>query len=310
MAAMAACHGDRASVSPRIGASEPLMRGASGTGASAETAGPGSDVALTASPRSPLAAAFATLPPSIVEAAPWPLAWMGDQLTRAPDPVLNADCWKRLAAKVDGYYGVQLADPPEQAVVHLHLVHGHVGLDELRACRGPAAPRKEPKHPRVLIASDAGFFPVVFADLGGDWLLMVDGELAPILAVAEAMVAEPATASNRLADLVGMTAAEGWHALAIDVTGRSLGVPALGVRTEFTPSRDPGLPQGLVTVAVVFASADDARRALVAAEAGGVAGPALELARARGVVRVEGATVVYRGPVSEDLAREQWTFRP
>lgn len=231
--------------------------------------------------------------------------------------MFDAACWRALAARVDGYYAIDLLGAPERTVFHPHLIRGQIDLAALRKCRVPTPRRRESTHPRVLVASDSGFFPVVFADLGHGWLLMVDGEFGPTLAAAESLAAAAPSTANRLADVVGGSAAPGWRALAGDITSASLGVPALGARAEFTPSTAFSFnpPAGPVTVTVFFASVDDAQRALAAATA--TNGPldreavrdAVALARSLGEVRVDGATVVYRGPVNAALFDSAWLFQ-
>ena len=99
------------------------------------------------------------------------------------------------------------------------------------------------------------------------------------------------------------------------MTRASLGVPALGARAEFTPFTDLGPPSGPVTVTVFFASAADAQRALAATTASGgsidreAMGDVVALAGTLGEVRVDGATVVYRGPVSAALFDSLGLFR-
>lgn len=288
---------------------------ARGPAATAPRPSPPALEAVAAAPRSPLAEAFAQLPTAIVAAEPTPIGWLDDQLVTARAPVFAAACWRSLAATIDGYYAIDLRGAPERAVFHPHLIHGSIGLDALRRCRVSSPRHRGATHPRVLVASDAGFFPVVFADLGHGWLLMIDGELAPILAVAEALAAAAPSTANRLADVVGGAATPGWRALAGDGTSAWLGVPALGARAEFTPSPDLGPPAGPVTVTVFFASAADAQRALATATAPGgsidreTLRDAVALASTLGEVRVDGATVVYRGPVTAALFDSVGLFR-
>ncbi|MBP6849363.1 MAG: hypothetical protein KA201_36725, partial [Kofleriaceae bacterium] len=302
--AVVACGGERAR-EPAPRAAAPATRPAPAVG----------EAAAEPPPRSPLAPAFALLPTAIVAAEPTPIAWLNDQLVAAVAPVFDAACWRALAATIDGYYAIDLVGAPERVVFHPHLIHGQVELAALRACRVPAARRREATHARVLVASDGGFFPVVFADLGHGWFLMIDGEIAPILAAAEALAAAAPATANPLADLVGRSATPGWRALAGDVTRASLGVPALGARAEFTPFTGLGPPPGPVTVTVFFASAADAQRALAAATASGgsidreAVGDVVALAGTLGEVRVDGATVVYRGPVSAALFDSLGLFR-
>ena len=41
------------------------------------------------------------------------------------------------------------------------ILHGRLALDELRSCRAADEVRRRSSHPKVLIAAEAGFFPVV-----------------------------------------------------------------------------------------------------------------------------------------------------
>lgn len=247
---------------------------------------------------------FASLPRAIVMVAPRALGDLTAELVRSVDPVFEAACWSRLAAKVDGYYDVKLADSPELGVFQPAILHGRLALDELRSCRAADEVRRRSSHPKVLIAAEAGFFPVVFADLGHDWTLVISGELPLILPAAEALAAAPATEANPLAGLVGPSAAPGWRAIALDVTSELFGVPSIGVGAEFTPSPGDEPPQGPVTLTVRFESGDAARRALAAMSAPRTdlfdepVAESLRLARQLGTVAVVEDAVVYRGSVT------------
>ena len=268
---------------------------------------PVAEPAAPVAPRSAFAASFATLPRSIVAAEPGAIGLLTEELLRTPDPVFGAACWTQLAAKVDGYFDVDLAERPERGVLLPAVLHGDLELDALRRCRVPADRRREASHPAVLVAADAGFFPVVFVDLGHDWMLVLRGELAQILPAAEAIAAEPPTQAHPLARVVGPSAAPGWRALGLDVTSELLGVPSVGVRAEFTPRPGVEPPEGTVTLTVRFDSGDAARRALAATTTprpdllGDVVTESLRLARQLGAVAVEGDAVTYRGQVTPAL---------
>ncbi|MGE5180891.1 MAG: hypothetical protein ACM31C_02460 [Acidobacteriota bacterium] len=229
-------------------------------------------------------------------------------------PVFEAACWSAIASKLDGFYSVELASQPDGVVFHPSAVHGSATLEELRRCREAEDRRKESTNPNVLVARDSGFFPVVFADLGHGWMLVIDGELAPILAAAETMAAEPPTSTNALANAVGMKAEPGWRAVGLDVTSEVLGVPSIGVRADYTPAPALEPVTGPVTITVYFATTDDAKRALTAMATprddlfGDTPKRILETARRIGEVRVDGATVVYRGPITKELADSEQMF--
>ena len=301
---VAACQGQR-SKAPSSSGPEPAT----------SSAAPSPATAPAPPPRSPLADSFATLPLSIVVAEPEPISWFTDEMTYKVDPVFEAACWTAIAPKVDGYYSLELASQPDDTAMHSFAVHGHISLDELRRCRTPQEPRKESKNPKVLVARDSGFFPIVMTDVGNDWMLMIEGYLAPSLAAAEAIAGEPpAAGKNGLANIVGMKAEPGWRAVGLDMTSKVIGVPSIGVRADYTPTPSSEPLTGPVTLTVYFASADDAQRALTAMGTprddlfGDTPKRLLETARKVGDVRIVGASIVYRGPITKELADSEQMF--
>ncbi|HTL38933.1 MAG TPA: hypothetical protein VL326_37635 [Kofleriaceae bacterium] len=299
---VAACHGGSRK--------EPATTGSAGSGNVAAAVAE----AKAQPPPSPLADSFATLPLSIVSAEPAAVAGLEAQVM-GDEHFFEAACWKAISSKIDGYYEVDLAKKPDQAVFHSSIVHGGATLDGLRRCRKADKDRKESKNPKIVVVRDVGFFPIVVVDIGNGWMLVLDGDLEPLLAAAESVAKElPTTTRNGLANAVGMKPEPGWHAIGLDVTSELFGVPSIGARADFTPTPVGEPLKGPVTLTAYFASADDAKKALAAVGQrrddafDDLPMRTLETARKVGEVGVEGATVVYRGPLPKELADQEGLF--
>jgi hypothetical protein len=254
------------------------------------------DAPATPVPEAPVAAHVAVLPRSIVSLTRLPLAWVSQPPMMLDLGIDKSECWKPLAARIDGlfYFGTQT--PLNDTVPR--LLHGDVGVEEIAKCFEKGA-RKKSKDKRV-VAYVGGGVPHVIATIAPGWIL-----LAREQATARAFLAESAMTDNPLRRVAAAPfSRETWAISASDFTGDLLDVPSLGARIE-TDEKGGGTVIGTL----LFADTASAKLALARFEkphaelAADALAENVAEARAflhdRGTLRVVGAAIEFRGTLGD-----------